>query len=162
MSKVLVTGGAGFIGSHITDKLVELGNDVVVVDNLSTGKRENLILMRDLWKWTYRKVTKLMNYLPLRISNMSSILQLKQVSPFPLKIQLRMLLGIYWWTEFDKSICRTQIKKFIFSSTGGAMYGEDVKVFQLLKASIRNLCLRTASQSFLSRTILGSSAKNSD
>jgi len=42
MSKVLVTGGAGFIGSHITDKLVELGNDVVVVDNLSTGKRENL------------------------------------------------------------------------------------------------------------------------
>lgn len=34
MSKVLVTGGAGFIGSHLVDRLVELGNDVVVVDNL--------------------------------------------------------------------------------------------------------------------------------
>jgi len=34
MSKVLVTGGAGFIGSHLVDKLVEMGNEVVVLDNL--------------------------------------------------------------------------------------------------------------------------------
>ncbi len=40
--KVLVTGGAGFIGSHIVDKLVRAGYETVVVDNLSTGKRENL------------------------------------------------------------------------------------------------------------------------
>lgn len=39
---VLVTGGAGFIGSHIVDKLINEGLDVVVVDNLSTGKLENL------------------------------------------------------------------------------------------------------------------------
>jgi len=38
--KILVTGGAGFIASHIADRLVELKQDVVVVDNLSTGKRE--------------------------------------------------------------------------------------------------------------------------
>ena len=40
--KILVTGGAGFIGSHVVDFLVERGDDVVVVDNLSTGKKENL------------------------------------------------------------------------------------------------------------------------
>ena len=40
--KVLVTGGAGFIGSHVVDAYVGAGHDVVVVDDLSTGKRENL------------------------------------------------------------------------------------------------------------------------
>jgi UDP-glucose 4-epimerase len=40
--RVLVTGGASFIGSHLVDKLVELGADVTVVDNFSSGKMENL------------------------------------------------------------------------------------------------------------------------
>ena len=39
---VFVTGGAGFIGSHLTDALIEKGYNVVVIDNLSTGKRENI------------------------------------------------------------------------------------------------------------------------
>lgn len=42
MSKVLVTGGAGFIGSHIVDRLISDGHEVVLIDNLATGKRENL------------------------------------------------------------------------------------------------------------------------
>ena len=41
-TNVLVTGGASFIGSHLVDKLVELGANVTVVDNLSSGKKENL------------------------------------------------------------------------------------------------------------------------
>ena len=40
--KTLVTGGAGFIGSNLVDALVARGDDVAVVDNLSTGRRENL------------------------------------------------------------------------------------------------------------------------
>src|SRR5579864_3532072 len=40
--KAIVTGGAGFIGSHMVDLLVERGCDVVVIDNLAAGRRENL------------------------------------------------------------------------------------------------------------------------
>jgi UDP-glucose 4-epimerase len=42
MSKILVTGGAGFIGSHLVDKLVDLGHSILVLDNLSNGKKENI------------------------------------------------------------------------------------------------------------------------
>lgn len=42
MAKLLVTGGAGFIGSHLTEKLISDGNEVVVIDDLSTGKIENI------------------------------------------------------------------------------------------------------------------------
>jgi len=42
MSKILVTGGAGFIGSWLVDKLLELGHEVQVIDDLSSGKKENI------------------------------------------------------------------------------------------------------------------------
>ncbi len=47
MSEVLVTGGAGFIGSNLVEALVEKGNDVTVVDNLSTGTEKNLEKVED-------------------------------------------------------------------------------------------------------------------
>ena len=45
--KYIVTGGAGFIGSNIVKKLVARGDDVIVIDNLNTGKKENLISVKD-------------------------------------------------------------------------------------------------------------------
>lgn len=48
MSRYLVTGGAGFIGSHIVDALVSRGDEVVVLDNLSTGRPENLAHRREV------------------------------------------------------------------------------------------------------------------
>ena len=47
MSIMLVTGGAGFIGSHISERLLELGHDVRILDNFSTGRRENLAAFGD-------------------------------------------------------------------------------------------------------------------
>ena len=40
--RCVVTGGAGFIGSHLVDKLVDSGHEVIVFDDLSTGKEENI------------------------------------------------------------------------------------------------------------------------
>ncbi|MEM5811471.1 MAG: NAD-dependent epimerase/dehydratase family protein [Candidatus Aenigmatarchaeota archaeon] len=40
--RILVTGGAGFIGSHLVDRLIKEGNEVIVIDNLSSGKKENI------------------------------------------------------------------------------------------------------------------------
>ena len=45
--RVLVTGGAGFLGSHLCDRLVAAGNDVVCVDNFYTGAKENIADLRD-------------------------------------------------------------------------------------------------------------------
>ena len=51
MSKVLVTGGAGFIGSNLVDNLIDDGHEVVVVDNLSTGKIENINEKANFYKY---------------------------------------------------------------------------------------------------------------
>ena len=54
MAKCLVTGGAGFIGSHVTEYLLEAGHEVVVLDNLSTGREGNLKAVADHPQLTYR------------------------------------------------------------------------------------------------------------
>ena len=45
--KTIVTGGAGFIGSHLVDQLLVLGHEVIVLDNFSTGRKENLEHIKD-------------------------------------------------------------------------------------------------------------------
>ncbi len=43
MKKILITGGAGFIGSHLSKKLLDLGHEVICVDNFYTGTKQNII-----------------------------------------------------------------------------------------------------------------------
>jgi len=61
MKKVVVTGGAGFIGSHMSDKLAEDDYQVIILDDLSTGKMENieLLLKRDNVKFVKGSITDL-------------------------------------------------------------------------------------------------------
>ena len=47
MTRTLVTGGAGFIGSHLCDRLVQSGHDVIVLDNLTSGSQRNLEAVAD-------------------------------------------------------------------------------------------------------------------
>jgi UDP-glucose 4-epimerase len=51
--KALITGGAGFIGSHLAERLLELGHDVLVLDNLSTGSIENITHLKSEKKFSY-------------------------------------------------------------------------------------------------------------
>ena len=55
-ARILVTGGAGFIGSHLVDRLVELGHEVRVIDNLSLGKRENVNLRAHFFRKDIKNV----------------------------------------------------------------------------------------------------------
>src|SRR5262245_47166098 len=57
MARCLVTGGAGFIGSHLVEALLAYGHQVRVLDNLSTGELENLEAVRDEIEWVPGDVT---------------------------------------------------------------------------------------------------------
>lgn len=57
---IIVTGGAGFVGSHLVDKLIEDGKEVLVIDDFSTGKRKNLNNQAKLWRGN--QVTGLQDY----------------------------------------------------------------------------------------------------
>lgn len=59
MSKCLVTGGAGFIGSNLVDELIKQGNEVVIIDNLSTGKKENLNIKAEFHNVDIRDLEKI-------------------------------------------------------------------------------------------------------
>lgn len=67
--KIVVTGGASFIGSHLVEKLVELNHEVTVIDNLSSGKLDNLLPVKD--KYTFF-MSDLRN---VSMSNLSSVLR---------------------------------------------------------------------------------------
>ena len=60
--KYAVTGGAGFIGSHLVKKLVERGNEVIVIDNLNTGKKQNI-----------EKISKKIDFFEVDIRDFSAI-----------------------------------------------------------------------------------------
>ncbi|MBI4338191.1 MAG: GDP-mannose 4,6-dehydratase [Chloroflexi bacterium] len=122
--KVLVTGGAGFIGSHVVDRLVELGHDVVVVDNLSTGKRRNLnpgarfyqMDLRDL-----RLIDVFRQERPQVVDHHAAQVSVPASVRDPSNDAQVNVLGAINLLEACRGV---GIERFIYASTGGALYGE--------------------------------------
>jgi len=122
--KILVTGGAGFIGSHLVDSLIEKGHTVVVVDNLSTGKKENLnkdalfynidICAPELRGVFVEESIEMVYHLAAQISVRKSV----EDPIFDAKANILGSLNLL-------ENCRNfGVKKIIFASTGGALYGD--------------------------------------
>ncbi|MCX8147366.1 MAG: SDR family oxidoreductase [Candidatus Woesearchaeota archaeon] len=122
--KVLITGGAGFIGSHIADLLIEKGYDVVIVDNLVTGNKENInkkakFYKIDITKKGLRKVFE--KERPDFVIHEAAQVNVRKSLSNPIFDAESNILGTINVLECCKDF---KIKKTIYSSSGGACYGE--------------------------------------
>jgi UDP-glucose 4-epimerase len=122
--KIVVTGGAGFIASHIVDAYIKAGHNVSVIDNFSTGKKENLNPKATLYEMDIndekindifiKEKFDILNHhaaqLDLRFSVKSPIIDAKT--------NIIGSLNLY------EAALSSGIKKIIFASSGGTVYGE--------------------------------------
>lgn len=123
--KVLITGGAGFIGSHIVDAYIKAGHQVIVVDNLSSGRLENINPKATFYQadinnyWEIEEIflaerPELVNHHAAQISIDTSVKN-------PIYDATVNILGTVNILELS---AKHGIKKFIFASTGGALYDD--------------------------------------
>jgi UDP-glucose 4-epimerase len=127
-AKVLVTGGAGFIGSHLTDRLLELGASVAVLDDLSTGKREHVAPHEGDPAFTFthgdandrRTLEKVFDdHRPEYVFHLGAFCGVKRVEERPLDV-LKDIDGIRAIFE----LCKTRgVKKILYASSS-EVYGE--------------------------------------
>lgn len=124
--KILVTGGAGFIGSHVVDALIAAGHDVVVVDNLSTGKEHNLNPRARLYKIDLRD-THLIDVFnaerPEIVDHHAAQADVRKSVVDPVYDADVNILGTLNLLECAR---KTGVRKVIYISSGGAVYGEPV------------------------------------
>ena len=123
--KSLVTGGAGFIGSHLVDSLLKENHEVLVVDNLTTGKKDNLDDLDSLV------------FIEKEIGSEEALSEIKKFNPdycFHLAAQSSVTVSVdnpildeeYNITQPLKlidAIKNTNCSRFLFSSSGGTIYG---------------------------------------
>jgi UDP-glucose 4-epimerase len=122
--KVFVTGGAGFIGSHVVDLLIKNGYEVVVIDDLSTGRPKNLnpaatfhqldIRSPELEKLFEQEKPDFISHHAAQISVRNSVID-------PLFDADVNILGSLKLIEYAK---KYGVRRFVYISTGGAVYGE--------------------------------------
>ena len=135
---VLVTGGAGFIGSHITERLTELGYSVRVLDDLSTGTEENMkgfIDKVEFVKGSYGNrelLKKSLNGVDLVIHN-AAFLGVKRTIENPWQV---LETNNYFNHVFFAEILRSKVKKLVFASSS-EVYGEPVQIPELENQPLR-------------------------
>ncbi|MBI4429501.1 MAG: NAD-dependent epimerase/dehydratase family protein [Ignavibacteriales bacterium] len=121
---ILVTGGAGFIGSHVVDEYVQLGHNVVVVDDLSTGSRENLHPKSRFYECDIRteRLAEVFRRERIEVINHHAAQMdvRKSVSDPLYDASINVLGGLNLFEQAREH----GVKKIIFASTGGAVYGE--------------------------------------
>lgn len=125
--KILVTGGAGFIGSHLADKLIKKGNEVFIIDNLSTGSEKNINKNAKFYKADIvekEKIEKIiLDEKPDVIFHLAAQINVRKSTEDPVfDLNVNVIGTINLIDSFLKT--GKQDKKFIFASTGGAIYGE--------------------------------------
>ena len=124
--KALVTGGAGFIGSHLVDTLHKKDIEVLVVDNLLTGKKENLNSL-DLENTIYGDVGSEDALENIRNFNPDVCFHLAAQSSVVISVEDPLLdfkHNLLQPVQLIKTLLATDCKKFIFSSSGGTIFGE--------------------------------------
>ncbi|HET9327485.1 MAG TPA: NAD-dependent epimerase/dehydratase family protein [Candidatus Eisenbacteria bacterium] len=123
--RILVTGGAGFIGSHVVDGFVALGHDVAVFDNLSTGRREHIhdkarFFQADLVDPAAVEAV-LSEFQPEIVDHHAAQIDVRKSVEDPRRDAEINILGSISLLE---SCRRHRVRKVIYASTGGALYGE--------------------------------------
>lgn len=123
--KVIVTGGAGFIGSHVADAYIQAGHHVAVIDNLSTGSRRNLNPKVIFYKADIRNQNLLARIFqkekPEVVNHHAALASVMASMRNPNATFEVNVLGTANLLRTFGTIKRA--RKFLFASTGGAMYG---------------------------------------
>ncbi len=122
--KILVTGGAGFIGSHVVDIFIKEGHKVVVIDNLCTGKRKNVnekakLYLRDICSKGLSEIFK--QEKPDVVCHHAAQINVRDSIKDPVLDSKINILGSINLLECCKE---HNVKHFIYASSGGAIYGE--------------------------------------
>lgn len=128
--KILITGGAGFIASHVADAYIEIGHEVVVVDNLSSGNKANLNPKAKFIEADITDKEKIQEIVrreqPDVINHHAAHIQVGYSVKNPQFDAENNIIGLLNIMEAAKEI---PVKKVIMAATGGAMYGNKVTPF---------------------------------
>lgn len=122
--RALVTGGAGFIGSHLVDRMVAEGHDVLVVDDLSTGRREQVAdgCRFDQLDITSPELIPLTeSFRPEVVLHLAAQMDVRKSVADPLHDTRTNVLGT---VNVVTAAARAGVRKVVFASSGGTVYGE--------------------------------------